>query len=166
MSVSAGDVRIASTNILTLMVNTMSVEIDHLIWPSFLEYIVSESTFEASVVLLKCVATLSQRKHESQDASYFVDFDHEANLPRPTEIFARLIVEAGLALRAPKRVSTGLNAVRCMTHLAEILHAGVADVVCLSLQELEAVLEGDYIFYSLDLLYLFCDVSVLFFSLT
>uniref|UniRef100_A0A7S1PFF5 Uncharacterized protein n=1 Tax=Percolomonas cosmopolitus TaxID=63605 RepID=A0A7S1PFF5_9EUKA len=97
-------------------------QMDDILWPFLMESLTPPQYVPAFVILCKCISDIAKRK--KNDSNFIIDFDKEANLPKPDQLFARLIV----MLSQPfERNESGINILRTLYCLSPNLNASLVE---------------------------------------
>lgn len=97
-------------------------QMDDVLWPFLMESFVSPQFSHAFVILCKSISDIAKRK--KNHSNFIIQFDKEANLPKPDQLFARLIV----ALSSPfERNESGVNILRALYCLSPNLSPNLVD---------------------------------------
>ncbi|XP_056020899.1 maestro heat-like repeat-containing protein family member 1 isoform X2 [Ostrea edulis] len=92
--VSNQALRLMCDNVLQLLATTVE-DMEPVLWPFLLEMIVPEQYTQAGGVVCKCLAHLANKKREEKAEDYELDYEMQANTPKPNVMIARLMVLAG-----------------------------------------------------------------------
>eukprot|EP01116_Phalansterium_solitarium_P016259 TRINITY_DN3745_c0_g1_i3.p1 TRINITY_DN3745_c0_g1~~TRINITY_DN3745_c0_g1_i3.p1 ORF type:complete len:1692 (-),score=828.04 TRINITY_DN3745_c0_g1_i3:272-5347(-) len=137
-AVSPFELRTISENILNLATTTID-QMQPVLWPLLLEFVVPVQYTPAFNMLAKCVGHLAGIKRASGARDYMIDFDRAVNLPKPPAIIARFLV----MLCAPHgRTSGWLHMLTCLRQLGPLLHPSICDMWDAALPKLQAYLEA------------------------
>ncbi|KAL4234897.1 Mroh1p [Mactra antiquata] len=111
-------------NVLQLLTNTVE-QMENVLWPYLLELVVPEKYTEASGVVCRCLATIAAKKREENAEDYDLDYDTQANLPKPVTVIARLMTLAGHPQNGRNR---GVHILNLMKALSPNLHDGLVEL--------------------------------------
>ena len=89
--ITPAKLRNMADNVLHLMSTTVA-GMDQILWPYMLEFLVPAPFTSAVSIICRCMATIAAQKRESEAPDYALDFIRMPNLPKPTQIVARLLV--------------------------------------------------------------------------
>ncbi|OWF48217.1 Maestro heat-like repeat-containing protein family member 1 [Mizuhopecten yessoensis] len=111
-------------NVLQLLTTTVE-DMEQVLWPYLLELIVPEQYTEAAGVLCKCLSHLSNKKREENADDYEIDYETQANVPKPPVMIARLMVLAGRPTNGRDR---GVHVLMTMKGLVPNLDENLVDL--------------------------------------
>ncbi|XP_052229832.1 maestro heat-like repeat-containing protein family member 1 isoform X3 [Dreissena polymorpha] len=111
-------------NVLQLLTNTVE-QMENVLWPYLLELVVPEKYTEGSGVICRCLATIANKKREANAEDYDLDYETQANLPKPCNVIARLMTLAGRPLNGRQR---GVHVLNLMKGLAPNLHDNLTEL--------------------------------------
>ncbi|XP_052816666.1 maestro heat-like repeat-containing protein family member 1 isoform X2 [Mya arenaria] len=111
-------------NVLQLLTNTVE-QMENVLWPYLLELVVPEKFTEGVGVISRCLATIAAKKREANTEDYDLDYETQANLPKPSDVIARLMVLAGRPLNGRER---GVHVLNLMKGLSPNLHEGLVEL--------------------------------------
>ncbi|XP_012944683.1 maestro heat-like repeat-containing protein family member 1 isoform X2 [Aplysia californica] len=119
--VSNGALRMMCDNILTLVTTTID-KMEIVLWPYLLELVVPEQYTQAAGTLCKSLAFLAHKKRSEQAEDYEIEFETQPNIPKQTQLIARLMVLAGRPRNGRER---GIHVLNLMKGLSPNLHDGI-----------------------------------------
>lgn len=105
-------------NVLQLLTNTVE-EMESVLWPYLLELVVPEKYTESAGVVCRCLGTIANKKRSENAEDFQIDYDVQANIPKPTILIARLMVLAGQPHNGRER---GVYVLNLMKDLSPNLH--------------------------------------------
>lgn len=111
-------------NVLHLATTTVD-NMELILWPYLFEFLISPKYTEALHVICRCLAHVAHSKRQTNAADYLLDFDKEVNLPKPTEIIARLLVMLNEPLR---RGQLGIRILQCLQSIGPVLNPLISDM--------------------------------------
>ncbi|XP_069113199.1 maestro heat-like repeat-containing protein family member 1 isoform X7 [Argopecten irradians] len=111
-------------NVLQLLTTTVE-DMEQVLWPYLLELIVPEAYTEAAGVLCKCLSHLSNKKRDENADDYDIDYETQANVPKPPVLMARLMVLAGRPTNGRER---GVHVLMTMKGLVPNLEENLVDL--------------------------------------
>lgn len=118
------ELRSTAESILTLFANTIS-NMHEILWPYLFEFLIDGKYTECMNHLCKNLAHIAEVKRSSDAPDYLIDYDTMVNVPKPFEIFSRLIVLCGVPLENNNR---GLNLLKFMKNLSPNLSSSIVEV--------------------------------------
>ncbi|XP_025115241.1 maestro heat-like repeat-containing protein family member 1 isoform X3 [Pomacea canaliculata] len=118
------ELRSMCDSILQLITTTISV-MESVLWPYLLELVVPEQYTIATGAVCRSLAYLAQKKREENAEDYEINFDVQANLPRPPQIIARLMVLCGWPQNGRNR---GMHVLQLMKNLSPNLHENLVEI--------------------------------------
>uniref|UniRef100_A0A2C9KZ46 Maestro heat-like repeat-containing protein family member 1 n=1 Tax=Biomphalaria glabrata TaxID=6526 RepID=A0A2C9KZ46_BIOGL len=92
--VSNQSLRSMCDNILQLVTTTID-KMESVLWPYLLELIVPEQYTFAVGPVCKSLAFLAHKKRDESAQDFWIDFETQPNIPKPSQILARLMVLVG-----------------------------------------------------------------------
>ncbi|KAK6982200.1 maestro heat-like repeat-containing protein family member 1 [Biomphalaria glabrata] len=92
--VSNQSLRSMCDNILQLVTTTID-KMESVLWPYLLELIVPEQYTSAVGPVCKSLAFLAHKKRDESAQDFWIDFETQPNIPKPSQILARLMVLVG-----------------------------------------------------------------------
>ena len=116
--------RTAAENILTLFSTTVE-NMHDILWPSLLEYLCNIDYSRSMGHLCKNMAVIAEAKRSASAPEFMIKFNECINLPKPFEMFARLIVLCGTPMCEKNR---GLNVLLLMKQMSPNLHPSIVDL--------------------------------------
>jgi len=116
--------RLASENILTLFSTTID-NMHKLLWPHLFEYLNHVDYLQSASVLCKNLAHIGEIKRCADASDYVINYNEKINLPKPFEIFTRLIVLCGTPLENRNR---GINVLKLMKHFSPNIDAAIVEL--------------------------------------
>lgn len=122
--VTNSQLRLMCDHILQLLTNTVE-QMENVLWPYLLELVVPEKYTEAAGVVCRCLATIANKKREENAEDYELDYETQANLPKPTAVIARLVTLAGRPQSGRQR---GVHVLNLMKGLSPNLHDGLVEL--------------------------------------
>ncbi|GAM26848.1 hypothetical protein SAMD00019534_100230 [Acytostelium subglobosum LB1] len=132
MTVTEYEFRKICDDILNLITTTVP-NMETVLWPYLFEFITPIEYSGACAILAKCVGFLAWNRREQEADDYYIDFDKEVNLPKPTQIIARYFV----LLTAPhRRNEQGTRILEAMRAIGPILHPSICDMWDVTLPKL------------------------------
>ncbi|KAL3859489.1 hypothetical protein ACJMK2_009708 [Sinanodonta woodiana] len=111
-------------NVLQLLTNTVE-QMESVLWPFLLEMLMPEKYTDAIGVVCKCLATLATKKRKEKADDYEIDFETQANVPKPPVLIARLMVLAG---RPQGGRGRGVHVLQLMQGLSPNLHEHLVEL--------------------------------------
>ncbi|XP_071092263.1 maestro heat-like repeat-containing protein family member 1 [Haliotis cracherodii] len=111
-------------NILQLVTTTIE-RMEIVLWPYLLELIVPEQYTEAAGALCRSLAYLSIKKREENADDYEIDFETQANIPKPPSLAAKLVVLAGRPLNGRER---GMHVLQMMRGISGNIHENLVEL--------------------------------------
>ncbi|EAL61864.1 hypothetical protein DDB_G0291161 [Dictyostelium discoideum AX4] len=137
LHVTDSELRLICDNILNLITTTMP-QLESILWPYLFEFILPEQYTAAIPVVTKSLTYIALSKKSVDSDDYYIDFDKEINLPKPTQIIARYFV----LLTAPlRRNQLGIRILENMKAIGPILHPSICDMWDVTLPKLISYLE-------------------------
>eukprot|EP01104_Vermistella_antarctica_P007673 TRINITY_DN1880_c0_g3_i1.p1 TRINITY_DN1880_c0_g3~~TRINITY_DN1880_c0_g3_i1.p1 ORF type:complete len:1673 (+),score=516.54 TRINITY_DN1880_c0_g3_i1:168-5186(+) len=118
--------RAMSQSILNLSTTTVQ-DIDTVMWPYLLEFIVPQQYTAALPFVCKGLAVVAAAKRERDDEDYYIDFDRLVNLPKPQAIIMRLLVVLNNPFNA-KGSLIGKEVLATLRSIGPILHPSICDM--------------------------------------
>ncbi|EGG22616.1 hypothetical protein DFA_04746 [Cavenderia fasciculata] len=137
MNVTEIEFRSICDNILNLITTTIP-DMESVLWPYLFEAVTPADYTGAVPVVAKCITYIAANKRETDAPDYFIDFDKEVNLPKPTAIIARLFV---LLSTPHRRNQIGVRVLELMRNIGPILHPSICDMWDVTLPKLIHFLE-------------------------
>ncbi|XP_052059790.1 maestro heat-like repeat-containing protein family member 1 isoform X2 [Mytilus californianus] len=122
--VSNQALRTMCDHVLQLLTTTVE-DMEHVLWPYLLELIVPEQYTEAQGVVCKCLSHLATKKRKEQTEDYEIDFETQANIPKPEALIARLMVLAGRPQNGRNR---GIHVLTLMQGLVPNLNENLVEL--------------------------------------
>ena len=95
------------------------------LWPQLFEYTTKIEYTRCINHVCKNLAHIAEQKRASNDEKYMIKFDQQINIPKPFEIFARLIVLCGVPLANKNR---GLSILQLMKHISPNISESIVDL--------------------------------------
>ncbi|XP_046558810.1 LOW QUALITY PROTEIN: maestro heat-like repeat-containing protein family member 1 [Haliotis rubra] len=111
-------------NILQLVTTTIE-RMEIVLWPYLLELIVPEQYTEAAGALCRSLAYLSTKKREENADDYEIDYETQANIPKPPSLAAKLVVLAGRPLNGRER---GVHVLQMMKGISTNIHENLVEL--------------------------------------
>lgn len=111
-------------NVLHLITTTIS-NMELVLWPFLLEFLGPVQYTEAMGAVCKNAAHIASKKREAQDEEYMIQFDTNANIPKPHALLARLIVGAGLPMNGRGR---GIHCLALLQAVSPNIHENIVDM--------------------------------------
>ncbi|EGC31710.1 hypothetical protein DICPUDRAFT_50034 [Dictyostelium purpureum] len=137
LHVTEQELRSISDNILNLMTTTMP-DMESVLWPYLFEFLLPDQYTGSIPIVAKCLTYYAQQKKAADSDDYYIDFDKEINLPKPTQIISRYFV----LLTAPlRRSQLGIRILENMKAIGPILHPSICDMWDVTLPKLISYLE-------------------------
>ncbi|KAK7115260.1 maestro heat-like repeat-containing protein family member 1 isoform X1 [Littorina saxatilis] len=136
--VSNQQLRSMCDNILHLVTTTIDI-MEPVLWPYLLEMVVPEQYSQATGALCRSLAHLALKKRAENADDYDIDFDEQANVPKPPQLIARLIVLAGWPQNGRNR---GQHVLQLMKGLSPNLHENLAELWDTIIPKLTEYLDG------------------------
>eukprot|EP01133_Synstelium_polycarpum_P020470 gene20470-24563_t len=124
-------------NILNLITTTIP-DMEGVLWPYLFESITPIEYTGSVPIVAKCLAFIAWSKRDNEADDYYIDFDREVNLPKPTQIIARYFV---LLAMPHRRNQQGTRVLEAMRAIGPILHPSICDMWDVTLPKLVAFLE-------------------------
>jgi len=118
------NLRVAAENILTLFSTTVE-NMHDILWPTLLEYLCNIEYSRSMGHVCKNLGHIAEIKRSASAPEFMIKFNECINLPKPLEIFARLIVLCGTPMSEKNR---GLNILILMKQISPNLHPSIADL--------------------------------------
>ncbi|XP_041376876.1 maestro heat-like repeat-containing protein family member 1 [Gigantopelta aegis] len=118
------ELRSMCENILQLITTTID-QMEGVLWPYLLELIVPEQYMEAAGAVCRSVAHLSNKKRQENAEDYEIDYESQANIPKPQVLLAKLVVLSGHPMRGRQR---GVNILQCMMGLSLNIHENLVEL--------------------------------------
>ncbi|GAM28545.1 hypothetical protein SAMD00019534_117210, partial [Acytostelium subglobosum LB1] len=132
MTVTDLEFRKICDDVLNLITTTIP-DMDAVLWPYLFESITPIEYTGAAAIVAKCIGHIASNKREQEAEDYYIDFDKEVNLPKPTQIIARYFV----LLTAPhRRNELGTRVLEAMRSIGPILHPSICDMWDITLPKL------------------------------
>ncbi len=120
---SNNELRTTAEHVLTLFSTTID-NMHSILWPYLFEYLNNINYSSCMNHLSKSLAHIAEVKRtDSQD--YMINFDQFINLPKPYEIFARLIVLCGVPLHNKNQ---GLSILHLMKNISANLFTSIVEL--------------------------------------
>ncbi|XP_060572841.1 maestro heat-like repeat-containing protein family member 1, partial [Ruditapes philippinarum] len=116
--------RMMCDHVLQLLTNTVE-QMENVLWPYLLELVVPEKYTEAAGVVCRCLATIANKKREENAEDYDLDYETQANLPKPAAVIARLVTLAGRPQNGRQR---GVHVLNLMKGLSPNLHDNLVEL--------------------------------------
>jgi hypothetical protein len=133
---SLAQLKVLCENVLHLSVTTIKT-MRPVLWPYLLEFIVPHEYTRSLPTVCKALAKLSDDLREEDNEIYDLDYDTMVNLPKPTELIARLIVLLGHPLEG----GLGLQILNLFEGISPNLHDDIVDLWDEVIPRLTAYLE-------------------------
>lgn len=111
-------------NVLHLITTTIS-NMELVLWPFLLEFLGPVQYTRAMGAVCKNAAHIASKKRDAQDEDYMIEFDENANIPKPHALVARLLVGAGLPMNGRGR---GVHCLNLLQSLSPNIHENVVDM--------------------------------------
>ncbi|PIK38286.1 putative maestro heat-like repeat-containing protein family member 1 [Apostichopus japonicus] len=111
-------------NVLHLITTTIS-NMELVLWPFLLEFLGPVKYTEAMGAVCKNAAHIASKKREAQDEDYTIEFESNANIPKPHALVARLMVGAGLPMNGRGR---GIYCLNLLQSLSPNIHDNIVDM--------------------------------------
>jgi hypothetical protein len=132
------DLRLECDNVLTKFASDLGEYMDSVLWPYLLEHLVPYDRTAAFSILCKCISDIAKRKKNDDD--FIIDYDRSVNVPKPNQLFARLIV---MMTEPFGRNQPGVNILRALYCLSPNIHPDVVEVWSKSLPKLKRYLDNE-----------------------
>eukprot|EP01132_Coremiostelium_polycephalum_P004092 gene4092-5120_t len=124
-------------NVLHLITTTIP-NMDTVLWPYLFEAVTPLDLTGSIPIVSKCITYIALNKRHNEADDYYIDFDKEVNLPKPTQIISRYFV----LLTAPlRRNQLGIRLLETLKSIGPILHPSICDMWDVTLPKLIAYLE-------------------------
>ncbi|KYQ89059.1 hypothetical protein DLAC_10285 [Tieghemostelium lacteum] len=124
-------------NILHLITTTIP-NMETVLWPYLFESLLPMDYTGSIAIVSKCLNFIALNKKANDSDDYYIDFDKEVNLPKPTQMIARFFV----LLTAPhRRNQLGIRILEVMKSIGPILHPSICDMWDVTLPKLIVYLE-------------------------
>lgn len=130
--------RSSAENILTLFSTTVK-NMHQALWPFLLEYLNNFDYNRCISQICKNLAHIAEVKRSSNSEDFNIKFNELINVPKPLEIFTRLIVLCGVPLIEKNR---GANVLQLMKQISPVIHPAIVDLWDNALPKLMLNLEG------------------------
>ncbi|KAK7500196.1 hypothetical protein BaRGS_00008419, partial [Batillaria attramentaria] len=111
-------------SILHLITTTIDV-MEPVLWPYLLELLVPEQYSNATGALCRSLAHLAQKKRSENATDFEIDYEEEANIPKPPQLIARLVILAGWPQNGRNR---GVHVLQLMKGLSPNLHENIVSL--------------------------------------
>ncbi|KAG1682946.1 Maestro heat-like repeat-containing protein family member 1 [Nymphon striatum] len=121
--VSNETLRSMCESILHLLSTTVE-NMECILWPALLEYLVLDEFCGSIGIICKCVAHLANKKRLNKADDYVFNYNKYTNVPRPHAIIARLFAIVGNPFLDQNR---GVNILKLMKDLCPILEKDLVD---------------------------------------
>ncbi|KAJ8303306.1 hypothetical protein KUTeg_019702 [Tegillarca granosa] len=116
--------RMMCDNVLQLLATTVE-EMEVVLWPYLLELLVPEKYTESAGVVCKCISHIANKKREEKSEDYEIDYEAQANIPKPPVLIARLVVLAGRPTNGRER---GQHVLSTMKGLSPNLNENIVEL--------------------------------------
>jgi hypothetical protein len=130
--------RSSAENILTLFSTTVK-NMHQALWPFLFEYLNNYDYNRCISQICKNLAHIAEVKRSSNSDDFNIKFNELINVPKPLEIFTRVIVLCGVPLIEKNR---GVNVLQLMKQISPIIHPGIVDLWDNAVPKLLINLEG------------------------
>ena len=114
-----------------------------ILWPHLLEYITSPDLSRCINQLTKNLAHIAEIKRTSKADDFSINYENCVNLPKPSDIFARIIVVCGCPLKNKNR---GINALNFMKNFSPNFYPSIVELWDTVVPKLIINLEGPNLF--------------------
>jgi hypothetical protein len=118
------ELRTTAESILTLFSTTVA-DMHTILWPHLFEFFTNPRFSHCMSHLCKNLAHIAELKRSTDAPDYLINFDTFVNLPRPYELFSRLIILCGLPMANKNQ---GLSVLSLMRHISPNLSSSIVDV--------------------------------------
>ncbi|XP_076448959.1 maestro heat-like repeat-containing protein family member 1 isoform X1 [Babylonia areolata] len=125
-------------NILHLVTTTIDI-MEPVLWPYLLEMVVPEQYSQAVGAVCRSLGYLALKKRGENAEDYDIDFDEQANIPKPPHLIARLIVLIGWPQNGRNR---GVHILQLMKGLSPNLHDSLVELWDTIIPKLSEYLDG------------------------
>ncbi|EFA77696.1 hypothetical protein PPL_12305 [Heterostelium album PN500] len=115
------------------LITTTIPDMDLVLWPYLFESVTPVDLTGAAAVVARCLGHIAWNKRETEAEDYYIDFDKEVNLPKPTQIIARYFV---LLTTPHRRGELGSRILEAMRAIGPILHPSICDMWDVTLPKL------------------------------
>eukprot|EP01107_Rhizomastix_libera_P012211 TRINITY_DN3023_c1_g1_i1.p1 TRINITY_DN3023_c1_g1~~TRINITY_DN3023_c1_g1_i1.p1 ORF type:complete len:1740 (-),score=488.09 TRINITY_DN3023_c1_g1_i1:24-5243(-) len=118
------ELRDVCDNVLQLATTTIS-SISQVLWPYLFELLISPKYTAAVAIICRCLSFVANKKRESQDPDYYIDFEKNINLPKPQQILAKLLF---YSLQPHRRGNVGKNIVELLKAIGSAIVPTASDM--------------------------------------
>ncbi|XP_059158762.1 maestro heat-like repeat-containing protein family member 1 isoform X2 [Physella acuta] len=125
-------------NILQLVTTTID-KMEIVLWPYLLELVVPEQYTASVGTVCRSLAYLAHKKREENAQDFWIDFETQPNIPKPTQLIARLMVMAGHPKSGRDR---GIHVLNLMKNLSPNLHDNIVGLWDAVIPKLNSYLDG------------------------
>ncbi|KAH9515723.1 Maestro heat-like repeat-containing protein member 1 [Bulinus truncatus] len=125
-------------NILQLITTTVD-KMEGVLWPFLLELLVPEQYMSAVGPVCRSLAYLAHKKRNENTADFYIEFETQPNLPRQTQIIARLMVLVGHPNNGRER---GVHILNLMKNISPNLHENIVGLWDAVIPKLISYLKG------------------------
>ncbi|KAK6184716.1 hypothetical protein SNE40_007128 [Patella caerulea] len=122
--VSNKALRLMCNSILQLVTTTID-DMEMVLWPYLLEFVLPAQYSTSACTVCKCLSHLATKKREENADDYDIDFEVQANIPKPPQLIARFIVWAGRPANGGER---GIHVLTLMKALSPNLHENLVEL--------------------------------------
>lgn len=132
------ELRTECDEILTKFSTDLGEYMDPVLWPFLLEHLTPYERSASFSILCKCISDIAKRKKNDDD--FIIDYDRTVNVPKPNQLFARLII----MLNDPfGRNQPGVNVLRALYCLSPNIHPDLVEVWSKSLPKMKRFLDAE-----------------------
>ncbi len=118
------ELRTTSESVLTLFATTVS-NMHSILWPNLFEFFTNPRFSSCMAHLCKNLAHIADLKRSTDCDDYLINFESFVNLPKPCELFSRLIILCGVPLA---NKSQGQSILALMKNFSPNLSSSIVDV--------------------------------------
>lgn len=122
--ISNNELKSTAENILTLFSTTIE-NMHEILWPHLFEYLIDSKYSHCMNHLCKNLAHIADVKRSQDADDYIINYDNHINVPKPNEIFARLIILCGVPL---KNKNQGLSVLSLMKNISSNLSLSLVEL--------------------------------------
>ncbi|XP_038067311.1 maestro heat-like repeat-containing protein family member 1 isoform X2 [Patiria miniata] len=122
--VNSAALRAMCDNVIHLITTTV-VDMESVLWPFLLEFIVQPQYTDAMGTLCQSLAFIGAKKRDEETDDYKLLYEELSSLPKPNILVARLMVMAGRPDNGRKR---GIHVLKLMLAMSPNIHDAVVDM--------------------------------------
>ncbi len=158
---SNNDLKTTAEHVMTLFSTTIE-NMHEILWPYLFEYLTNQNYSACMNQLCKNLAHIADVKRNSNLSDYIIDFDQYVNLPKPHDMFGRLIVLCGIPLNNKNQ---GLSILNLMKNISPNLNSSIVELWDKVIPKLIINLEGRAISIFLFKNFKYFDYEICFYIL-